>query len=1065
MDNQLLSAVLAGDRGAISRALRLLESGVAAGQDAVRELARHRGRAHVIGITGAPGVGKSTLINTLLGELRRRGRSVAVVAIDPSSPVSGGALLGDRLRMADHADDPKVFIRSLSSRGHLGGLSATTGGAIDIFDAGGFDTVIVETVGTGQSEVEIARFADTRIVLCAPGQGDQVQAFKAGILEIADILVVNKAEQPQAGQTIADLTAMISLRPPRGWTVPVVATVARTGDGVPALLDAIEAHALHAGRGRRLAWAASSHDVSEMPGVMVADAKSGAATRHHDHSLGKSMRIVCVGGGPAGLYFALLMKKLNPDHRITVVERNLPYDTFGWGVVFSDATLENMRAWDGETANAIQVAFNHWDDVELHFKGRTIRSSGHGFVGIGRKQLLNILQERCESLGVELQFDREVDSDAEFPDADLIVASDGIFSKIRSSHEAVFKPDIVKRPNRYIWLGTKKLVDAFTFYYEKTEHGWFQAHVYKFDANTSTFIVECPEHVWLAHGLDQADQAESVAFCEKLFAKYLDGHRLETNARHLRGSAWLNFQRVKCDQWWLNNGNSHVVLMGDAVHTAHFAIGSGTKLAFEDAIELTRLMRDMAGAELADVLRRYQELRNVDVLRLQNAAWNAMEWFEVCGARYCDALEPEQFMYSLLTRSQRISHENLRLRDRTWLEGYERWFEQRSGVHPVTANKPTPPMFTPFKLHSLELANRVIVSPMAVYSACDGTANDFHLVHLGARALGGAGLVFTEMTCVSDDARITPGCAGMYRPEHVSAWRRVVDFVHQQTNAKIGIQLGHAGRKGATRVAWEGADEPLGEGAWSLVSASPLPYLPYSQVPQALDRAGMSKIRDDFVRAAEMAASAGFDILEFHCAHGYLMSSFLSPLTNRRGDEYGGSIENRARYPIEVFRATRAVWPADKPMSVRLSCHDWAPGGNDADDAVAIARLFVAAGVDIVDCSSGQVWKDDAPVYGRMYQTPFADRIRNEVGVPTMAVGAIFEADHVNSIIAAGRADLCAVARPHLADPAWTLHEAARIGYGGQVWPQQYLSGRAQYETNLQRSLASSAAGRKQVPA
>ncbi len=768
------------------------------------------------------------------------------------------------------------------------------------------------------------------------------------------------------------------------------------------------------------------------------------------------MRIVCIGGGPAGLYFAILMKKLNPEHRITVVERNRPYDTFGWGVVFSDATMDNMREWDRETADAIQDAFNHWDDIELHFKGRTLRSGGHGFVGIGRKKMLNILQARCEELGVELEFEREVESDAEFPDADLVIASDGIFSRIRSKYEEVFKPDIVKRPNRYIWLGTNKLYDAFNFIFEKTEHGWFQAHIYKFDENTTTFIVECPEHVWLAHGLDKADQDESVAFCEKLFEKHLDGHRLMTNSRHLRGSAWLNFQRVKCEQWHHFNGKSHVVLMGDAVHTAHFAIGSGTKLALEDAIELTRLFKEEGDApeHIGAVLARYQEVRNIDVLRLQNAAWNAMEWFEVCGARYCDTLEPEQFMYSMLTRSQRISHENLRLRDAGWLEGYERWFATQAGV-PVAADQAAPPpMFTPFKLRGLELANRVIMSPMAMYSAQDGSPNDFHLVHFGSRALGGAGLLYTEMTCVSPDARITPGCAGMYKPEHVNAWRRIVDFVHANSAAKIGLQLGHAGRKGATRVAWEGIDQPLESGAWELISASPLPYLPHSQVPREMSRDDMDRVKADFVRATKMGAEAGFDILEFHCAHGYLMSSFLSPLTNRRSDEYGGSIENRARYPLEVFAAMRAAWPADKPMSVRLSCHDWFPGGNTADDAVELARLFKDAGADIIDCSSGQVWKGEKPVYGRMFQTPFADRIRNEVGIPTIAVGAIFEADHVNSIVAAGRADLCAVARPHLADPAWTLHEAARIDYQGIAWPKQYISGRSQYETNLKRSYA-----------
>ncbi len=768
------------------------------------------------------------------------------------------------------------------------------------------------------------------------------------------------------------------------------------------------------------------------------------------------MRIVCIGGGPAGLYFAILMKKLNPAHQITVVERNKPYDTFGWGVVFSDATMDNMREWDPVTADAIQVAFNHWDDIELHFKDHTIRSGGHGFVGIGRKMMLNILQERCEQMGVELVFEKDVESDLEYPDADLIIASDGINSRIRNRYAEVFKPDIVTRPNRFIWLGTNKLFDAFNFIFEKTEHGWFQAHVYKFDDNTTTFIVECPEHVWLAHGLDKADQDASIAFCEKLFEKHLDGFPLMTNARHLRGSAWLNFQRVNCEKWHHNNGNSHVVLMGDAVHTAHFAIGSGTKLALEDAIELTRLFKETGDTpeQIPEVLARYQEVRNVDVLRLQNAAWNAMAWFEVCGERYCDTLEPEQFMYSMLTRSQRISHENLRLRDAAWLEGYERWFAGKAGVTVAADKAPPPPMFTPFKLRGLTVPNRMIMSPMAMYSADDGVAGDFHLVHFGARALGGTGLLYTEMSCVSPDARITPGCAGMYKPEHVNAWKRIVDFVHSNSSAKMGIQLGHAGRKGATRVAWEGIDQPLESGAWELISASPLPYLPHSQVPREMNRDDMARVKADFVRSTKMAAEAGFDILEFHCAHGYLMSSFLSPLTNQRKDDYGGSIENRARYPLEVFMAMRAVWPSDKPMSVRLSCHDWFPGGNTDEDAVEIARLFKAAGADIIDCSSGQVWKGEKPVFGRMFQTPFADRIRNEVGIPTIAVGAIFEADHANSILAAGRADLCAVARPHLADPAWMLHEAAKIEFKDVAWPKQYISGRSQYENNLKRSYA-----------
>ena len=766
------------------------------------------------------------------------------------------------------------------------------------------------------------------------------------------------------------------------------------------------------------------------------------------------MRIVCIGGGPAGLYFALLMKRRRPAHQITVVERNRPYDTFGWGIVFSDQTMESMRQWDPETASAIEDAFNHWDDIELVFKGTRQRTTGHGFVGIGRKKMLNILQDRCVELGVELVFEREVRSDEEFPDADLIIAADGVNSVIRARYPEVFQPDMLVRPNRYIWLGTDKAFDAFTFDFRRTEHGWFQAHIYRFDENTSTFIVETTEEAFLAHGLDTADQDQSIAFCEGLFAETLGGHRLMTNARHLRGSAWLNFQRLVCERWSHFNGRSHVVLMGDSAHTAHFAIGSGTKLAIDDAIELTRQFDAFGheGARIPQVLEAYEAERRIGVVRIQNAARNAMEWFEVVGRRYADQFEPEQFMYSMLTRSQRISHENLRLRDPVWLEGYERWFAKRAGVKVPAGEKPPPPMFTPYRVRGMELSNRIVVSPMAMYSATDGLPDDFHLVHIGARAMGGAALVFPEMTCVSPDARITPGCLGLWNDDQAEALRRMVDFVHRETDAKIGMQLGHAGRKGSTKVPWEGDDEPLDEGNWPLISASALPYLPRLQTPRAMTREDMDRVTADFVAATQRAAEAGFDILELHAAHGYLLSSFLSPLTTVREDEYGGDHAGRARYPLEVFRAIREVWPDDRPISVRISAHDWAEGGNTAADAAIFAELFKAAGADLIDCSSGQVVEEAEPVYGRMYQTPFSDRIRNEVDVATIAVGAISEADHANSIIAAGRADLCAIARPHLADPAWVLHEAARIGYRGVAWPKQYRSARWQYETNLARA-------------
>ena len=769
------------------------------------------------------------------------------------------------------------------------------------------------------------------------------------------------------------------------------------------------------------------------------------------------MKIVCVGGGPAGLYFALLMKQQDPTHDITVVERNKPYDTFGWGVVFSDLTLGNMRRCDPATAASIEQAFVHWDDIELDFKGRAIRSGGHGFIGIGRKRLLNILQARCESLGVLLRFEEEVESDDDFPDADLIIASDGINSKIRTRYASVFQPDIVTRPNRFIWLGTKRLWDAFNFTFEKTEHGWFQAHIYKFDNETSTFIVETPERVWKAHGLDTADAEESVAFCEQLFARTLEGHSLMTNARHLRGSAWLNFQRIRCSQWHHFNGRSQVVLMGDAVHTAHFAIGSGTKLAIEDAIELTRQFARFGATPdaIPAVLAEYQTIRAVDVLRLQNAAWNAMEWFENVGERYADSLPPEQFMYSLLTRSQRISHENLRLRDKHWLDGFERWFAEHSGLT-IDAGAPVPPpMFTPYTVRGVTLKNRVIVSPMAQYSAVDGVPGDFHLVHLGARALGGAALVMAEMTCVSAEARITPACPGLWNETQRDAWARIAHWIHANSDAKFGMQLGHSGAKGSTKLMWEGIDQPLPDGNWPLMSASEQQYLPgISQKSRTMTRVDMEMVTSQFVQATKWAAQSGVEWLELHCAHGYLLSSFISPLTNHRTDEYGGTLANRVRYPLKVFSAMRAVWPSHLPMSVRISAHDWVPGGITPDDAVEIARAFKAAGADLIDCSSGQVSKKEKPVYGRMFQTPFADRIRNEAGIATIAVGAISEADHVNSIIAAGRADLCAVARPHLANPAWTLTEAARIGYAPIAWPKQYRAGKAQMEANFAREKA-----------
>ena len=751
------------------------------------------------------------------------------------------------------------------------------------------------------------------------------------------------------------------------------------------------------------------------------------------------MKIACLGGGPAGLYFAISMKLRDPDCEIDVYERNRPGDTFGWGVVFSDQTMENLSGNDPVSAKVIGDSLAHWDDIEVHFKGEVERSGGHGFCGIGRKHLLNLLQDRARELGVGLHFETEIDADlSQFADADMIVASDGLNSKIRQAFAPTFKPDIETRTNKFVWLGTEKIFEAFTFIFTETEHGWVWAHAYRFDDDTSTFIVECAPDTWAALGFEEMDQDETCRACEALFADWLGGHSLMSNARHLRGSAWLNFPRVLCETWVHEN----VVLLGDAAHTAHFSIGSGTKLAFEDAIMLAEVLTS-ADKPIADGLMDYQEARKVEVLKLQSAARNSTEWFENLD-RYL-GFEPKQFAYSLLTRSQRISHENLRLRDKAWLAGVERWF--------CGQDRARPPMFAPFEMRDMRLENRVVVSPMCMYSAQDGTPDAFHKMHYGARAMGGAGLVYTEMTDVSRDGRITPGCAGLYKDEHVAAWREITDFAHARSDAKMAVQLSHAGRKGSTKLGWEGYDMPLDEGNWPLVAPSPLPWDTDNQVPAEMNRADMDAVKADFVAATRRAIEAGFDMVELHCAHGYLLSSFLTPISNQRSDEYGGSLQARLTYPLEVFEAMRAVWPSDRPMAVRISATDWlGDEGVSSEDSIAIAAAFSDAGADLIDVSAGQTSPRARPVYGRMFQTPFSDQIRNQTGCATMAVGNIFEPDHVNSILAAGRADLVALARPHLADPNWTLRAAAELGYRGVRIPKQYEAGFEQLARNLQRA-------------
>ncbi|MGP9783750.1 bifunctional salicylyl-CoA 5-hydroxylase/oxidoreductase [Glutamicibacter sp. AOP12-B1-11] len=752
------------------------------------------------------------------------------------------------------------------------------------------------------------------------------------------------------------------------------------------------------------------------------------------------MKIAVIGGGPGGLYFAALMKQLDSNHKVTVWERNAASDTFGFGVVFSDETLGGIGNADPVVAEYMSRRFARWSDIDIHFRDQMHTVGGQGFAAMSRKELLELLQRRSIELGVDVRFSTMApDVEQLSAEYDLVLAADGLNSAVRTKYAQSFKPSLDPRTSKYMWLGTDQVFEAFKFFVKETAAGTMQIHGYPYSDEGSTFIVEMHEDVWRAAGFDETENEvfapgvsdqKAVDKVTEIFADELAGYKVLTN-----NSKWINFTTVRNENWRHEN----IVLLGDSAHTAHFSIGSGTKLAMEDALALAACLHEHADVDRA--LAAYETERRPVVESTQRAAQASLEWFENIG-QYKDQ-DPVQFCFNLLTRSRRITAENLKLRDPGFAQTVEANFARLNGQQ-----HSAPAMFQPYTLGGIELANRVVVSSMDMYSASEGVPGEFHLVHLGSKAQGGAGLVMTEMVCVSDIGRITPGCTGLYSDEQATAWKRITEYVHSNSQAKIGAQIGHSGRKGSTKLMWEGIDQPLEEGNWEVLAPSALPYGEGCHVPVAMDRTQMDEVRQQFVDAARRADAAGFDALEVHMAHGYLLSSFLSPLSNQRTDEYGGSFANRLRFPLEVLDAVREIWPADKALGVRVSATDWAEGGNTDDDAVLISQAFIEHGAQFIDVSSGQVVKSEKPAFGRSYQTPFADKIRNRVaaaaGVAVIAVGAVSTWDDANSILLAGRADLIALGRTHLYNPQWTLQAAAEQDYAGAaaLWPKQYKAGR-----------------------
>ena len=735
------------------------------------------------------------------------------------------------------------------------------------------------------------------------------------------------------------------------------------------------------------------------------------------------MKISVIGGGPGGLYFSILTKKAQPDCQIDVYERNKADDSFGFGVVFSDETLSEFLTKDPESYELIRSKFAYWDDLDVARDGEVVRITGNGFCGCSRKTLLELLQQRCREEGVNLHFETNIGDLSQLSDSDIIVASDGINSAIRDRFASDFGTKTELKKNRFVWMGSTRPLDAFTYFFRTTPYGTIVAHTYQYQEGMSTWIFECSDATWQNAGFSVTDEKDTIQKIESLFKEELQGHGLISNRSH-----WRQFPAITNDNWHKDN----IVLLGDAKATAHYSIGSGTKLAMECAIALSEAVISNPGNVTA-AFQQYEKMRRNRVEMIQYAANVSLDWFEHMDRH----IEHDfmQFAFGVMTRSKKVTFENMALRDTTFTQKVLAEFNQKNNN---TAN--TPAAFTPFQLREMTLKNRIVMSPMGQYSAEDGLVSDWHLMHYGARATGGVGLILTEMTAVSQTGRITLGCAGIYTKEQVVAWKKITAFIHHNTAAKIGIQLGHSGRKGATKKPWEGATESI-EKPWELLSASPLAFNDKTAVPKEMTAQDMEQVITEFVQAAKNADEAGFDMIELQAHHGFLLASFLSPLTNIRQDEFGGSIENRLRFPLQVFEAIRKVFPAAKPMSVRISASDWATNGISEEDTIAIAEAFKNAGADIINVSTGNTVSGQKPQVGRMWQTPFSDTIRNTVHIPTITTGYIQDIDQINTILLNGRADLVALGRPLLIDPNFVRNAQAYEQYQTDDIPKQYQAG------------------------